>query len=276
MSSHQNPSRRAFLRGVAIAVPASSVAVSSAAALLAPVAETLPSVPATSAEAVPNPDAELLRLVDEYVAAKKEYRRLARRREREYDKHEAANPMPDVLMIREEDVELGIPESLTRLERAEKYKGESCCALMRSYNDLSLIKRLEEPKWPIYEESSLIDTDDSHGVLIRRGAPSLAAGARADEIIAAYREWRPRSNRMPLAYRLVARECHKLAVRLDRMQGKIVRTPARSLAGIIAKAKAVASARATDRDWTHSDESHDILAASIARDLQALDGRAQS
>jgi hypothetical protein len=97
--------------------------------------------------------------------------------------------------------------------------------------------------------------------------------ARADEIIAAYREWK-RQNRMPLAYRLVARECSKLSVRLDRLQRKIVRTPARSLAGMIAKANAVASALATNRDW--SDEPHDILAASIARDLMALEERAQS
>jgi hypothetical protein len=34
MSSRQNPSRRAFLTGVALAVPASSIAVSSAAVML--------------------------------------------------------------------------------------------------------------------------------------------------------------------------------------------------------------------------------------------------
>jgi hypothetical protein len=179
MSTSNTTTRRAFLASVALAVPASTAAASAAAAMLAPAAQTLPTVPALSVAAVPNPDAELLRLVDEYVAGKKEYRRLARRREREYDKHEAANPMPDALMIRDEDIQLDIPESRHRLERAEKFKGDNdrLSALMRSYDDLSLIERLEKPKWPDYEMSSLTDADEGHGFFVRRRAPSPPARA---------------------------------------------------------------------------------------------------
>ncbi len=109
------PSRRGFF-AVLGAGTASVIAPAALARIPAPVAEISTSDLPTST-APPSPDAALLQLFDQYMAARSEFCRLLEGEDRMAQRHNAENPMPDVLRVRPGDADLGLPEILcSRLE----------------------------------------------------------------------------------------------------------------------------------------------------------------
>ena len=67
--------------------------------------------------------------------------------------------------------------------------------------------------------------------------PSAAARARADEIVSAFDTWQKRRDRRPRGYRAAERAMDAAGRRLCDLERKICSTRARSLAGLIAKAR---------------------------------------
>jgi hypothetical protein len=96
--------------------------------------------------------------------------------------------------------------------------------------------------------------------------PSAAARARADEILAAYDRWEgPEPNTR--AYRAAEGKMNRATQRMMRLETRLARTPARTMAGLQAKARAYqeSSNWRSDRDGI---DAHDArLVTSIVRDL---------
>jgi hypothetical protein len=216
----------------------------------------LASVPAVAAAGVPvaatafgglamgataNPDAALIKLVEEWFAAKVEERRLREARDVQeeiwFEQHRKARRTLPALRIRSEDAALGIPpDRAAALTAAEFYTG---------------VEHLRYEEWPH-------DIDETTYI-----TPSPEACARADEIIAAFEEWQRKCEPPHRAYHVAGRE-HEAAVdHTCKLLAKILKTPARSLAGLAAKARIVVE----DDDGT--DEVCDY-ARSFARDLLAM------
>jgi hypothetical protein len=103
--------------------------------------------------------------------------------------------------------------------------------------------------------------------------PSPAARARADEIVAAYDEWWPKTHRRtansiepryPRGFSRVEKQHKRLEALLSRLEAKINKTRARTIVGVLAKAK-VASLTASDHDGDH-----DPVVWSVLQDTLAL------
>jgi hypothetical protein len=252
-------SRRRFL-GVLSAGAAATVAPAALAATLAPLSETAPSafVPAV---APPSPDEGLLQLLDQYIAARSEYRRLSRKTHRLYEKHKAATPLPAALRVQPGDAELGLPELPSEhVERAFGY-------------DLR-IQELQSPEWPVVETieppEGLQFYSSRGGEVVHYAPPSAAARARADEIIKAHAKWDRERDREPTALRAASRQRDAASKLADRLRSKIDRTRARTAAGLAVKAQVAAIEGEDDTQFA------DYTLASILRDMKALKGRAQS
>jgi hypothetical protein len=270
LSVPKTTTRRAFLAGVAIAGAASPIAASAAAAMLAPAIEALPSVPAASA-AGPNPDTALMQMVEDFIATHKECKRWSRVRKREYKKHEARHPMPEVLNVRPEDVELDIPDARDSLERAQErarqYPDDP--RYRDPYYFGNAVDQMRSPTWRMAKAETTGAADEGEtSVRYWRLQPSPAARARADEIVAAYDEWKPRFDRLPRAYSDAERKTDVPFNREQRLQRKIARTPARTLAGLAAKVKVFALTMAEDAD---NAETMRMVASSFMRDVVALE-----
>ncbi len=229
-------SRRGFL-AVLGAGTASVIAPVALAGIPAPVAETSTADLPTS-RATPSPDAALLQIVDDYLAADAERLRLRAIVERARKKQQAANPMPDVLLVRPEDADLGLPE-------VPEIRGQPLAYHYRIF-------KLKQPQWWL-------------GVV-----PSAAARARADEIIKAHAKWDAKYSRLPREVRSIDRKADLAFNLQERLLSKIERTPALTVEGLVAKAKVAACEGREDAQFA------DTVLASIQRDLLALDGRAQS
>jgi hypothetical protein len=268
MKTETKLSRRAVLAGVpALAVVAAPVA-----------ATALSGVPVKLAEASGD-DAVLLRLVDDYIAAQAEVDRLSDLASRDSEKHSAANPMPHALLVRPEDEALGITTSDRRHRAADKIMDAVAGSdprtysreLDHTYDDRMTIDALRKPKWPVVEKIDLpADVEPwlvGGSAVVRYVEPSSAARARGDEIVRAYDEWQSRLYQTPSTDADMDREFEAACDRTSRLRNKIARRPAHSMAGIMAKVKAVASLNGSiDLDR----ELDDSMAASITRDLIAL------
>jgi hypothetical protein len=264
-------SRRRFL-GVLSAGAASAIAPAAVAATLAPAAETALSTPAPAVapslphEAeVPFLDADLMKLVNEYLTAHDEWRRLEEVLNRARKVQEAKYPMPDVLRVQPEDTELELPDQ----------RGVYCGwldqrAQRTNYHDGIWISALRKPQWKRLVE---VDAPDG-GSFYHHGSfdPSPAARARADEIVAAYDEWWPRTHRRtartiepryPRGFGAVEKQKRRLDALLSKLEVKIIKTRARTFAGLLAKAKvAVLAAPDLDRDTDQAISAvmHDMIA----------------
>jgi hypothetical protein len=102
------PPRRRFL-GVLSAGAASAIAPAAVAATLAPAAE-VPLISPVPTVATPSRDTALLQLFDEYMSTVAEHQRVYGLYKRGQAKHQAKHPMPEVLLVRPEDAELGLPD----------------------------------------------------------------------------------------------------------------------------------------------------------------------
>ncbi len=242
------PSRRGFL-AVLSAGAASAVIPAALAAPIAPVTETALSGLPASMLGLPCADAELFNLLEAYLSAAVEQRRLYK----VFDKFEAESfrlyqqqPIPDVLRQRPEDVELGLPKLMAN----ESF-----------YQKAHEVDHLRGKRWL---HGNLIVEGDRSIYTSLWTTPSSAARARADEIIAAYSKWIKRCDRLPRGYRAAERAKNAAEGRLLAIERKIRGTRTRSLAGLIAKA----------RMGHVLDDKR--FAVSLAADLLALDERGLS
>src|SRR5262249_18059753 len=125
-------SRRGLLLGLmaAAAVPAAPAI---AKAVAAP-AMAVPAVGA-SVEAGPSPDAALLQLFDDYMSTNTEYWRVYGLYKRGWAKHQAKHPMPQAMLVRPEDAELGLPD-----KPGDGSSYQWC------------IRELKQAEWRVYDE----------------------------------------------------------------------------------------------------------------------------
>ena len=160
-------------------------------------------------------DAELLALADEYLIAEKKTLDLESAVTRIDDDlilERRRRPLPDALRWRASDAEFW-PEP------PENH-----------VFDQPLVMSLQAKKWPC----SKIHTDDE--ISIRFTMPSLAARARADEILAAFEQWR-QEVKPPRGYKKLVRERDKAWRVSARLLARVSEVPARTVAGLLAKAK---------------------------------------
>jgi hypothetical protein len=190
-------SRRALLCGIP-AVAAAGLAVGTVPNIVAiATAKAAEPEPVTAAD--PDP---LVGRAKEYLAAATELQKIERVSKRLQEEHRAKYPMPDALLVRPEDDELGIPNRMKMVFMAwdEPIPPDHWC--LKHYNDAWCIDRLRKPQW-----ERLIDVEFrpgtapynrfNGGVGLESFEPSPAARARADEIIAAYDGWKPKYDRDP-------------------------------------------------------------------------------
>jgi hypothetical protein len=246
-------SRRRFL-GVLSAGAASAIAPAAIAATLAPAAET-PLTAAPPAVASPSPDEALLQLFDEYMSTVAEHQPVYGLYKRGRAKHQAKYSMPDVLRVRPEDAELGLPD-----KPGDGSSYQWC------------IQELKRAEWPVYDE---VDAPVGmqfwgSGTVFRLEPPSAAARARADEIIAAHDRWHAKYWREPREVRSLERRADRLSKQKDKLRAKIDRTRARTVAGLAAKAQVAAIEGEEDTQFA------DTTLESIQRDMRAMGRRAQS
>jgi hypothetical protein len=235
-------------------------------------------VPALSVAAVPNPDAKLLQLADEYFAVDAEWKRLNRIEERAAEKWNAENPIPDALWVQPEDEALGVPspwrerseDDRSRFEEEAK-TNSAVKERFFTYNDHMLIEEIRGPKWYVLDEieppEGMVFYRCAGGEVCRYFEPSAAARARADEIVKAYDDWRPKRDRQSARIHRMEDKSDAVLTRAGRLLNKIGRLQAKTIEGLIAKAKVTVVEK--------YDDFHGVP-NSIMRDLLALDGRAQS
>jgi hypothetical protein len=251
-------SRRALLFGIAAVGAVASPAV--AAAMLeppmAPAIEAPLSVPAP-ATATPSPDAKLLQLFDEYISTVEEHRRVYGLYKHGRTKHQAKYPMPEVMLVRPEDDELGLPD-----KPGDGSSYEWC------------IQELKRAEWPVYDT---VDAPEGMrfwyeggGEVFRREPPCAAARARADEIIAAHGRWHTKYWREPRELRSLERQADRASKRKDKLRANIDRTRARTVAGLAAKAQVAAIEGEEDTQFA------DTTLESILRDMRAMSRRARA
>jgi hypothetical protein len=234
--------------------------VSAAEGRAVPAAETAPSALAPAA-ATPSPDAGLLQLFDQYMAAWSEYRRLLRLEDRMTKKHKVLTPMPEAMLVQPGDAELGLPEARSGSFWAGSYAFRA--------------DELEEPKWPVITSIEPPKGTQFYyvkgGQIVYYAPPSAAARARANEIIEANNKWwRKRDRQRPRALRDLERQTRAASKLADRLRGKIDRTRAHTIAGLAVKAQVAAIEGGEDTQFA------DTTLASILRDMKALNGRALS
>jgi hypothetical protein len=246
---------------------------------MAPAASTALVAHSAGAAASSEVDAHLLALVDEYFAANAEYDRLWAAWKEAHSKHEASHPMPDQLLVRPEDEALGIQTSAGRHYAAEEMMREGGLTIPKneqikpSHYDHMSVGDLREPKWLTVTKLDFppdVGPWYAGGIIgTRYVVPSQQARARANEIIAAYDEWRRASERpeSPEDDTLDA-----TVEELNELRNEIEDTPALTFAGLVAKAR-VAIEREEDGEeaWSFAEEIVDMAAQ--WRDQQPGEGQ---
>jgi hypothetical protein len=260
------PTRRAALASLFTAIAAAGIVPAAASALSGPIAAPVPSTGTplsalpVSVAAQPNPDAELLRLVDDYFAAMAEEKRLGELHEpheRKFFEQRAKRwqQVPGALRVRPEDLDLGIPPAAATADGV--------------YQPSEMV-HLRSDKWVMSGE--VRREGDTITLTTRTAVPSEAARARADEIVAAFDKWTKWCERRSREDRAAKRAYDAATAVTCKLENRIAKMPAMSLAGIIAKTKMGKDA------YPDADYEPDFVGALIA-DLLALDadsGRALS
>jgi hypothetical protein len=167
--------------------------------------------------ATPSPDAALLQLVDQYLAARAEYQRLDAIIDRAYRKLWAENPRPDVLLMRPEDEALGL------------YAAPAGCTRPANWDFPYLVERLRNLKCRVMEQVQSPEGMEFYfgdGQAVRYIQPTAAARARAAEIIEAYDEWFPSQNQCPRGIRGTERKRDTASKLVNRLRRKVDRAQA--------------------------------------------------
>jgi hypothetical protein len=210
-------------------------------ALALPIAATLP-VAAPAVAAPLSSDAELLELVERFIAADAEWDRLNRIWDEMDEMPEFPRKPPAVLKIREGDSGLGIPQS-----QQPEYPG---------YYSGSEVGIMRMKKWRDRERSSFLEDDEKFVATICHITPSSEARARADEIVAAFDK---SPNRKSRAYRAAERAKDRAMDISHDFANQIAEMQAMTVQGLAAKARCVKSL------WMDSD-----VARSIVDDVLAM------
>jgi hypothetical protein len=180
----------------------------------------------------PSSDAELFKLIDERRVAQAESERAYRAFEpfeqkafeQQRKRHKRNKKlMPEALRVRPGDVELGLPQP---------YDG-----IYDRINDL------REETW-LHGSSK-----KENGVTTMsnwRVTPSAEARTRADEIIAADEKWSALKSRRPRGFRRAERAYQAALDKEWDIQTKIEKTPAKTVSGLIAKARVIAEPYGAD------------------------------
>lgn len=210
----------------------------------AAVATAMP-VATAARPAAPHPDAELLALADQYIAAQKEADRLYLVADR---LNRPCGPLPEALLWREADTELGLPEPIFNERKGEPLAWRCGVAALR------------REKWM---RATRLEDGDKLTISSWYEIPSPEARARADEIIAAFDAWLETGK--PLrGYKSAIRARDRADRIADRINHEVAQTPARTMEGLRAKVRCAVAA-----DSVESMDDLDIgsIAASIFRDL---------
>jgi hypothetical protein len=238
----------------------------------------LPTTAAAMPAVTPNPDAKLLALVEQYIAAETEHRRVLSELSRGQDQMMEAGSRPDVVRVRPEDEGLELPmpldASIRKDATAEFYR--SC--------DIDKLasaewRRCEKIKLPAGIEA-IANADDPirrylhpTAVLIAytEFTPTPAARARADAIVAALQaeQKATKAAERKLGLRKIERERDRASRRAGRLLEQIVETDAHTLVGIMAKVRCI-RLHYQGGEITLDDEGTSELALSVASDLARL------
>jgi hypothetical protein len=220
------PSRRGFLT-VLSAGAASAIVPAALAAPSAPVTETALSGLPAAVPALPSPDAELFKLLDEHRSAVIEQQRLYKIFEKIEDQwlqqsRKRQKPIPEVLRRRPEDSVLELPDMSAHGGFYQHQHG---------------VDGLRDKTWILSSITGNIRDGGEQIFRARMVTPSPAARARADEIVSAFDKWQKESEAKPRGYRAAKRAHEAHETQMLALERKICKTRAYSLAGIIAKAQ---------------------------------------
>jgi hypothetical protein len=242
----------------------------------------LPTAAAAMPAVTPSPDAKLLALVEQYIAAETGFRRVCTELSCGEDQMMEAGrrqSRPDVVRVRPEDEGLELPmpldASIRKDATAEFYR--SC--------DIDKLasaewRRCEKIKLPAGIEA-IANTDDPirryldlTSVLIActKFTPTPAARARADEIVAALQAEQKaiKAAERKLGLRKIERERDRACRRASRLLEQIVETDAHTMAGIMAKVRCIRLHYQGGEITLDDDEGTSELALSVASDLARL------
>lgn len=164
-------------------------------------------------------DAELLKLAEEYINAEQKYCDLIPLVEK-MEVSDEANPCPEVLRWREHDAALGLPFSFVG---ADPW-------FDRPYK----VDKLRKAEWTV---GSKIESEDEFTVSVRKFAPSEAARARANEIIAVFEQWWQKRCKPQRGYKKAQREADRAEREYRRLEDQIAETRAKTFEGMLAKVR---------------------------------------
>lgn len=228
-------------------------------------------------------DSKLLALVEEFIAAEREFRRLLDEQSRVENQvlGKARSAPSDILRVRPEDAELGLPKPfdscLTRNASAEFYRSPdidrlacaewSLCEEVKLPAGVHAIASADDPIHRHLEPTSFLIADTKF-------TPGKEARARADEIVAALRAERRAEQAAirKLGLRRAEREAGRACTRASRLADQIAETDAHTMAGIMAKVRCVAIHYKNQEITLDIGNGGDEMALSIASDLARLGG----
>ncbi|MCC8964907.1 hypothetical protein H8A95_21975 [Bradyrhizobium sp. Pear76] len=219
----------------------------------------LVSIAATAALPTPAPammprtqqaDAELLRLCEEYIVAEQKWCDLESAVD-DMRLNRAARRIPSVLNWRQSDAELGLPDLVIGSRQA--------------WHCDPNVDRLRDEKWAVV--TRIGEMPDDFTIRYQAMPPSPEARARADEIIAAYDEWKAKE-RQPRGLAKLERERDAALKAYVAIENVIAATRATTSEGMMAKIRC-AKAFAKGRDLYFADGScAQVMAESIFRDVE--------
>ncbi|MEH2468851.1 hypothetical protein V1281_001893 [Nitrobacteraceae bacterium AZCC 2161] len=197
-------------------------------------------------------DVELLDLVDQYVAAQAEHERLRKIAEG-LETAFLDEGKPKAVRVRAGDADLGIRAFIGRLGK--------------DHNPFN-IDVLRAPEWPAPDSKVELGTGRVRIIAERLVKPSAEARARADQIIAAFDQWRKnRKEKKPRRLLTAERKRDECDDRVQALEERIAEMTAATSAGMIAKARCIVD----EEYWPDCDDALSIFSTSIVRDLLAAD-----
>jgi hypothetical protein len=204
-------------------------------------------------------DTELIALADAYIIAEKRFCDLNRKVDQmEGEFNHRRKPVPDALNWRDSDAELGLPSLW--------HSSEDHPPIWDRPIDVNQIR---DANWTVVSKYAI---EGEVSITLRDVTPSAAARARADEIIAAFDEWREDAM-PPRGYKKAVREKDKAYRASERLEAQIAKTPATTLEGMRAKIRC-AQAFEWDDDIGSIDSggATEAMALSIFKDVLRLTG----
>lgn len=195
-------------------------------------------------------------------------------------------PLPDVLKARPEDKQFGLPKPNDGSWYRPSKGGNRQEPGYYTQNHLNELKqftprqRIEVPfkqyRRDMFGPENPIAILDMDEDVFVSSVPWPEAQARVDELIAAIEHWRKACRRIDHAvgYMKADREFQRLANLDHRLLKKICEMEAKSLQGLLVKARAVKLIHCDDEAIEFGDATDEVLAASILNGLLSLQGQA--